>query len=143
MKILCNDRQLRNNLFASVFLSSAVGFAYYLITFYIKYFKGNVFVNFASIGFADAIGFLYITKLTLKSTIPSVMRILLVGSIISCFLFIITQAFLPVFLPVSLIVMRLNVGGLFNYNYHYNSKLFPVLVKGAVFAVANSIARPS
>jgi len=40
-------------------------------------------------------------------------------------------------------LMRLNIGGLYNFNYHYNSKLFPVLVKGAVFATTNSVARPS
>jgi len=71
------------------------------------------------------------------------MRILLVGSIVSCVLFMITQAVLPVLLPVFLVLMRMNISGLFSYNYHYNSKLFPVLVKGAVFAISNSIARPS
>jgi len=90
MKIICTDSQLRNNLFSSVFLSSATGFAYYLITFYIKYFKGNIFVNFASLGLADALGFIYITKLSEKSSIPTVMRILLFGSIFSCLLFVIT-----------------------------------------------------
>jgi len=141
--LLCNEPHLRNNLIASVYLSSAIGFACYLITFYIKYFKGNVFLNFASLGLADALSFLYITKLSLHSQIPRVMRILLVGSIVSCVLFVLTQALWPALLPVCLVLMRLNVGGLFNYNYHYNSKLFPVLAKGAVFAVANSIARPS
>jgi purine-nucleoside phosphorylase len=90
MQILCSDKKLRNNLIASVYLSSAVGFSYYLITFYIKYFKGNIFVNFASIGVADAIGFVFITKLTPKYNIPEIIRILLVGSIISAIVFMIT-----------------------------------------------------
>jgi len=70
MKLLCTDQQLRNNLIASVYLSSAIGFSCYLITYYIKYFKGNVFVNFAAIGFSDAIAFLYITKLSEKVRSP-------------------------------------------------------------------------
>ena len=143
MQILCRDKKLRNNLIASVYLSSAVGFSYYLITFYIKYFKGNIFVNFASIGVADAIGFALITKITPKYTIPEIIRILLVGSIASAILFMITQAVVPALLPIPLILMRMNIGGLYNYSYQYNSMLFPLLVKGAVFAMANSFARPS
>lgn len=75
---------------ASIFLSSAIGFAFYLITFYVKYFKGDVFINFAAIGLADVIGFLYITKLSESREIPAVMRILLIGAISSCVIFFAT-----------------------------------------------------
>lgn len=141
--VLVKDRGIRNNLIASTLLASAMGFSFYLITFYIKYFKGNVFLNFAALGLADSIAFFFITKLSKNRDIPSVMRILLVGAGLASLVFFLTQAMAPTLIPIALILLRLNVGGLFNYSYHYNSKLFPILVKGAVFAITNSVARPS
>lgn len=119
-----------------------MGFSFYLVTFFVKYFKGDVFINYAFIGLADALAFLYIGYITKFSTIPGVMRILLVGAMVSAVMYFIAVAEFAPLIPVALMFMRLHVGGLFNYSYHTNSKLFPVLVKGAVFAVTNSVARP-
>jgi hypothetical protein len=70
------------------------------------------------------------------------MRILLAGSILASILNLLSDLYWPLMIPVTLMLMRLNVGGLLNYQYYSSSKLFPVLVKGAVFAVSNSVARP-
>lgn len=49
--------QLRQNLIASCFTWLFASFNFYLITFYLKYFPGSIFINSICFAFADMIAF--------------------------------------------------------------------------------------
>mmetsp|Transcript_16361 Transcript_16361/g.27665 ORF Transcript_16361/g.27665 Transcript_16361/m.27665 type:complete len:111 (-) Transcript_16361:385-717(-) len=55
---LLNDPQLKVNLVCSCFIWLLSSFNFYLITFYLKYFPGNVFVNSLCFAGADMIAFI-------------------------------------------------------------------------------------
>jgi len=64
------------------------GFSSYMIGFYTKYFKGNMFVNFAMLGVADTFSLLYVTLVSGFFDVKGVIRFILVSVSIISILFI-------------------------------------------------------
>lgn len=139
---LVRNNTLRMNLCAVVMLWSSQSFSYYLVGFYTKYFEGNFFVNYAMLGIADAIAFGYVKVLSTRFSTPSLIRILLLGVLFGCFLFLYVSEPYPSLIPFLIIIIRMHVSAVLNYGYYINSFLFPVLLRGNVYAITNVICRP-
>ena len=45
-------------------------------------------------------------------------------------------------MPVLLMLTKLQVSGMQNYGYHLVQYLFPVLIRGQIFGIANFFSRP-
>jgi hypothetical protein len=139
---LIRDPLLRKNLIAVTFLWTSQSFSYYLVGYYTKYFEGNFFVNYAMLGIADAFSFLYVKLLSHKYDTPKTLRFLLIGVIIGCSFFALLSPTFPALIPVMIILIRMHVSSVLNFGYHINSFLFPILLRGNVFAVTNIVSRP-
>lgn len=60
MKILWNSPEHKNSLIATVALWMYAAFNYYLIGYYVKYFPGDVFVNFLMMTVAEVVAPIYL-----------------------------------------------------------------------------------
>lgn len=121
-------------------------FSFYLIGFYVKYFPGNVFVNFAMIGFADAFANLMNRSLQAYFNTKQVYRILLIGLTImsASFFFTVDSGYITNFMAIASMIfaMRLFINGCFALSYYTNCQLFPTLLRSKVFTTTNAFARP-
>ena len=59
IKELIKDKDSRNNLLLSLVIWSVSCFNFYLLTFYLKYFPGNIFQNSLSFAVADIIAYAF------------------------------------------------------------------------------------
>lgn len=109
---------LRNNLIGCCILASMTGFSSYMIGFYTKYFRGNMFINFAMLGIADTFSLVYITLISGFFDVKGVIRFTLVSVSIISMLFISLQNKYDWVTPVGILLLRLQMNGLENYRYH-------------------------
>lgn len=136
------DRALLLNLVGVVALQASASFSNYFITYYTKYFKGNFFINYSMCGIADTFSLLYVKFLDSKMKVQTTLKVLVVGIISTCIIFLIVTANAEYLIPPVIIVIRLHVASVTNYSYHMNSSFFPTLVRGFAYACSNSISRP-
>ena len=94
------------------------------------------------LGIADALSFWCAKILAVKYETPKVLRILLSGIIVGCVLFLIITPYFESLIPLFIVIIRMNSSSVLNFGYHINSYLFPVLLRGNVYAITNSVSRP-
>jgi hypothetical protein len=85
------DKTLRTNLWASCLLYSEASFNFYLLTFYLKYFPGNLYENSTYFACSDLIAFLmvgvFLNFTSMKTSIRAGAAIALTGGLLYLFLF--------------------------------------------------------
>mmetsp|Transcript_67896 Transcript_67896/g.94014 ORF Transcript_67896/g.94014 Transcript_67896/m.94014 type:complete len:315 (+) Transcript_67896:458-1402(+) len=109
---------LRNNLIGCCILASSNAFCMYMIAYYTKYFKGNIFTNYAMLGIADSLSLFYVTILSHFFDVKGVIRFGLVSIMIIACLFISLENQWDWVTPVGILLLRLSFTGLENYRYH-------------------------
>jgi hypothetical protein len=143
---LIQNKTHLKNIVAVMGFWAIFSFSYYLVGFFIKYFPGNIFVNFAMFGLADICASFNIRASLSKMNIKQIYRIYLVClSVISFmfYLFVDNHGIKDgIIVPVLLLFMRLYVYSCFNISYYSNTALFPTLLRSKVFSTTNSFCRP-
>ena len=118
-------------------------FNYYLIGYYVKYFPGDVFVNFLMMTIAEVIAPVVLFLVQGKYVTRYVARDLLLGAAFMAFLYIVNEHFGYVTLvPFIILGIRVFVKAVYSLGYYANGKLFPTLVKTTVFSFTNGVGRP-
>lgn len=144
---MCKNPLIRNNLIAVCYLWASSGFISYLLSFYSKYFKGNVFVNFSMIGSSEALSMIWTSflksNLKLKNLLVVFYVLIIVLSLILSFFINYGPEYGSlIIIPSLLLAIRLQSSSLSNYGYVLNCELFPVLVRSQVFGISNLVSRP-
>ena len=143
LKILYNSREHRRSLTAVVGLWIYAAFNYYLIGYYVKYFPGDVFVNFMTMTVAEVLAPITLRLVQGRWPIQMVYRNLQYGCAISAFLYILNQHYGWVsIVPALILLIRIFVKSLYSLGYYANGKLFPTLVKTSIFSLTNGVGRP-
>ena len=118
-------------------------FNYYLIGYYVKYFPGDVFVNFLMMTIAEVIAPIVLFLVQGKYVTKYVARYLLLGAAFCAFLYIVNDHFGYVTLvPFIILGVRVFVKAVYSLGYYANGKLFPILVKTTIFSLTNGVGRP-
>lgn len=118
-------------------------FNYYLIGYYVKYFPGDVFVNFLMMTVAEVIAPICLLFVQGKYVTKHVARYLLLGAAFCSFLYIVNDHFGYIALvPFIILGIRIFVKAIYSLGYYANGKLFPILVKSTIFSLTNGIGRP-
>jgi hypothetical protein len=118
-------------------------FNYYLIGYYVKYFPGDVFVNFLMMTVAEVISplVLYFTQRRIVTKYAA--RYLLFGAAVMAMLYIINEHIgTDYWIPFLILGIRIFVKAIYSLGYYANGKLFPILVKTTIFSLTNGIGRP-
>lgn len=89
LKVLYGSRQHRRSLYAVVGLWVYAAFNYYLIGYYVKYFPGDVFVNFMTMTIAEVLAPINLRLVQGRWSIQYVYRNLQYGCAISALLYIV------------------------------------------------------
>lgn len=115
-------------------------FNFYLITFYLKYFPGNIFVNAMCFASADMVAYLssglVLKYLKIRQGLAFSYSFALIGSIIYLCVFSIDG--LPDYaIPAIVAVCRVGGSMSFNIGYVSVSRLFPTEFTTTVFGVVN------
>lgn len=143
LKVLYNSTQHRRSLIAVGGLWIYAAFNYYLIGYYVKYFPGDVYVNFMTMGVAEILAPVVLRLIQGRWPIQKVYRNLQYGCAFSSLLYIINQhyGYLSM-VPALILLIRIFVKCLYSLGYYANAKLFPTLVKTSIFSFTNGVGRP-
>lgn len=143
LKILCESPTHRNSLIAVLGLWMYSSFNYYLIGYYVKYFPGDIFINFFMMTIAEVMAPIMLRYIQGKWVTKFVYRYLLLLCAVSSVLFIFNQHFGSVtFVPFIILLIRIFIKCTYSLGYYANGKLFPTLVKTSIFSVTNAAGRP-
>jgi len=123
------------------------GFINYFLVYYSKYFEGNFYVNYCVQGIAVVFSLIWATILSKKASLTNVLKLLtFLVFLFSCIAIVIIQTCTDqqvlYFLPIVLVILRLQVCTVQNFGYHVNQFLFPVLVRGQAYGIVNFVSRP-
>jgi hypothetical protein len=134
-------RPLKINLLASVMIWTHGSFNFYLITFFLKYFPGNIFANAMSFAAADIIAYTC-SGLVLKFT--SVRKGLMIGYSIAALgsILYLTMYKSDAEWVIPMLVALCRVGSSMSFNMGYVSvaKLFPTQYTTTVFGIVNLLS---
>jgi len=123
---LLADPVLRTNLIASCFTWLFASFNFYLITFYLKYFPGNIYINSLCFALSDAMAFtssgMFLRFVTVSQGITLANIIGLSGGLLYLAFYKTASGYT---IPIIVCISRL--GGAMNFNIGYVSvaRLFP------------------
>ena len=137
---MLGNKIIKNNLYASCGLWLMSAFNFYLITFYLKYFPGNIFQSSIVFALSDMVGF-FLSGMVLKYfKIGRGLRVSFIFSWTGGFLYMYLDKIHPSFLPVLICLSR--VGCTMSYNIGYVSvpRLFPTRFVATVYGIVNVIA---
>ena len=140
MKDLWAVKPLRINLLCSCMIWLHGSYNFYLITFYLKYFPGNVYVNAMCFATADMIAYLssgmVLKYFAIRQGLAFSYGVSLIAGVIYLMIFHIDT--LPSW-AVPLVVGFSRVGGSMSFNIGYVSvsRLFPTEFVTSVFGIVN------
>lgn len=120
---------------------ASTSFTYYMISLYMKYLPGNIFINTIFAGFAEFIayglaGVLY-TKLGIKMSYSLLYGISSIGGLFIIFLGTENKLWMPIFVMIS----KFGIAGCFTLCYVSNSHVFPTLFASTAIGICNFISR--
>ncbi|CAI2386847.1 unnamed protein product [Moneuplotes crassus] len=139
---LCEDRRRVINLIAMVFNWCVCSFSFYVLGFFVKYFKGNMYTNACIMGIADVLA-----NVTLRAAQQCLST--KKGFVISfswVFLFTIIYFFIQdevSLVPIIVLCMRFGVTFAFSSSYFGNQEYFESHYLSTVFGICNVFARSS
>ena len=137
---LLNDSTLRKNMILMSFIWSFTSTSYYIVNFYLKYLKGNLFFNTEVAVAAEAVsqiagGYLYI-KLGLKKSYFICYLVAVAGAtLIMCF-----ETKYVSLVPLFVLLTKAGIGAVFGVLYLGNN-IFPVTYASQTIGVCNILAR--
>ena len=131
--------KLRSNLIGCVLLWSMCSFNFYMLTFFMKYFPGNIFENSLCFAFSDLIAFTLSGLVIRYTTVVRGYKLAFLISSIGGVLYILFSN-MPVLIPVFLCLSRMGVTMAFNMGYISVPRLFPVKFQSTVYAIVNLFA---
>ena len=138
-KEIFQDPLLKRNLLACIVVWSMCTFNNYILTFFIRYFPGNIFENSLCFALSDVFAFM-LSGLVLKYTkVVRGYRLAFLISILGAVLYALFAS-IPSMLPVFVTLSRIGVTMSFNLGYVSVPKLFPIKVQSTVYAVVNLFA---
>jgi len=114
-------------------------FNFYMLTFFLKYFPGNIFENSLCFAISDLIAFTLSGVVIKYTRVNNGFRLAFLISSIGGTLYLLfyTQtAFIPIFVCLS----RIGVTMAFNLGYISVPRLFPIKFQSTVYAVVNLFA---
>lgn len=128
-----------NLIFACIVWTAAM-FNFYLVTFYLKYFPGNIFVNSLWFALSDFASFVIAGTLLKKSNNPN--RTLLASfslSAIGSILYLIFYWELHL-VPIFIIMSRMGNSMAFNTVYVTNNRFFPTKYLATTYGIVNFVS---
>ena len=141
LRELCADPLLKRNLIGSCSVWLISSFNFYLITFYLKYFPGNVYVNSLCFAFADVLAFLGSGLLMKYYTVSQSLCLSYSMSLIGGLLYLILYS-TDITWVVPVVVTFSRIGGQMSFNIGYVSvaRLFPTKFVASAFGIVNFAA---
>lgn len=130
---------LRQNLWAAILLYCEGTFNFYLLTFYIKYFPGNLFVNNLYFACSDLCAFVLAGALlhycSLKTAIRTGATIAFIGGVLY-----LSTSNVQDLIPIMVCFSRLGQSCIFNITLISVNKLFPTLFVANAYGIVNFCA---
>lgn len=130
---------LRTNLWAAALLYAEGTFNFYLLSFYLKYFPGNIFANSTYFACSDLVAFVAAGTLlnytTMKVTLRIASVIAMTGGLM--YLFLSTKEDL---IPFMICFSRIGQSMIFNTTLICVNRLFPTLFIANAYGIVNFIA---
>jgi len=141
IKVLWMDLKLRTNLISSVMCWLLSSFNFYLITFYLKSFPGNIYVNSLCFAGADMLAYVSSGVLLSKITVSQGFTLSYALSVFGGVLYLLFYTSSNEFV-IPVIVTFTRIGGSMSFNIGYISvaRLFPTEFVATVFGIVNMIA---
>lgn len=132
---------IKINLVVMCYMWASTSFCYYMISLYMKYLPGNIFINTIASGSAEFIayglgGILY-TKLGIKKSYSLLYAISSLGGILIIILGTDSVTWMPVFVMIS----KFGIAGCFTICYISNSHVFPTLFCSTAMGINNFFSR--
>ncbi|CDW89142.1 solute carrier family member 5 [Stylonychia lemnae] len=139
LKQLFKRKDLRRNLLFSTVIWTSIVFNFFLVSFYLKYFPGSIFLNCIYFAIADIFAYL-LSGLIIKYLNAS--KAIIVAQVISSigallYLILFTNQDI---VPVVIILSRIGNSMSFNTVYVTNSRLFPTYFQTSTFGLLNFIS---
>jgi hypothetical protein len=130
---MMDEKITRHNLLASMVLWTMSSFNFYLVTFYLKYFPGDIFQSTLCFAFSDLFGYIFSGLLLKKVKVGRALRLSFLISGFGAFFYIIYGQAQPNLLPFLICMTR--VGCTMNYNILEISvpRLFPIRYVATVY----------
>ena len=133
---LLHDKVLRSNLIGCIIIWSMCAFNFYLLTFFMKYFPGNIFENSLSFAISDVIAFTLSGLVIKRTTVVFGYKIAFLISTTGGILYMLFSS-VEAAIPILICISRMGVVMAFNMGYISVPKLFPTKFQSTVYAVVN------
>ena len=119
---------------------SASTFNYYLMTFFLKYIPGNLYINTVIANASEVLAYAasgYLMNIMgIKISYLTGFTVATAGGLLLIFLFGVTSV-----MPVFVLLAKFGVSFAFNISYLGTPQLFPVVLTGTAFGICNVFAR--
>lgn len=115
-------------------------FNFYMLTFFMKYFPGDIFENSLSFAFSDLVAFTMSGLIIKYTTVVRGYQIAFLISTIGGILYVLFSSVAASMIPVFICLSRMGVTMAFNMGYISVPKLFPTKFQSTVYAVVNLFA---
>ena len=136
----CSTRNIFVNIVLMCILWTCSSFDYYLITFFLKYIPGNIFVNTSIASFSEVVAYIisgYLMNLMgIKVSYFVGFAVAATGGLLMIFFF-----HLKSMIAVFVLLSKFGISFAFNVSYLGTPKLFPVALTGTAFGICNVFAR--
>jgi hypothetical protein len=139
VKDLLKIKVLRRNLIGSTILWSMSAFNFYLLTFFLKYFPGNIFENSFFFGIADFFAYAGSGLLLKRTNIVTALYIAFLIDFTGGVLYILFHNNLNL-VPLIICICRGGVTMTYNIGYVSPKELFPTLFIATVYGQVNVFA---
>ena len=137
---LWNEKSLRSNLIGCIIIWSMCSFNFYMLTFFMKYFPGNIFENSLSFAISDVIAFTMSGLIIKYTTVVRGYQVAFVISTVGGVLYVLFSAAFEGMIPIFICLARMGVTMAYNMGYVSVPKLFPTKFQSTVYAVVNLFA---
>jgi len=124
LKELWNVKVLRRNLSFSILLWSANMFNFYLLTFYIKYFPGNIYQNTITFACTDIVAYVISGFIMKFLNTNKSLYVCYVASTAGALLYLIFEH-KENLIPIFIILCRIGTNMAFSVTYCTNARLYP------------------
>jgi MFS family permease len=139
VKELWKVKLLRRNLIGSTILWSCSAFNFYLLTFFLKYFPGNIYENSFFFGIADFIAYAGSGLLLKRTNVVTALYIAFLIDFTGGILYIMFHNNLAL-VPIIICICRGGVTMTYNIGYVSPKELFPTLFIATVYGQVNVFA---
>mmetsp|Transcript_38691 Transcript_38691/g.28051 ORF Transcript_38691/g.28051 Transcript_38691/m.28051 type:complete len:212 (+) Transcript_38691:929-1564(+) len=139
LKYFLRQRTITCNLVALSYIWLSISFNFYLISFQMKYFPGNLFTNTYAAGIADLLGYLFGGVIYRKCGLRK--------SLITCYIFSFIGSMLIIFLNDSswmstfVLITKFGITSSFCILFLSIVDVFPTLFTATAFGICNFFAR--